>query len=146
MEQPSHDNDRPNPQPPELQRWRLAQAGRIAEKLLAALNQNDEEALDDPVLSSLVEKVLSLSTDKEIAPFIGDEKPGSVSDIDIDYLYDNLGLSMKLYNSLVRCGYRTVGDLQSTSAQELLDCPGIGKNSIAELQRILALLGVSFRD
>ena len=131
---------------PELQRLRLTQAGLIAERLVAVFNSNDWQTLNDPAISALAEKVIALSADDEITPFIGDDKPKDVSEIEVGYLYDNLGLPMKLYNTLWRRDLHTVGAIQAKSAEELLAYPNIGENSVSTLRRILGQLGVSLRD
>lgn len=46
----------------------------------------------------------------------------------------------KIYTILHRCGYKTVGDIQNTSCEELKSIPGIGDNTLLSVKAYLNCL------
>jgi len=148
MEQSPNDKSHHfNTNTPELQRWRLAQAGRIVARLAAALDQKNEQNLDESTLSVLADKIMALVADEEVVPFLGETMPKNVTELSIDDLVDNFGLSMRLRNSLIRSGgFHSVSDLLQSSCRELRDCRGIGEHGVTELKLRLEMLGLSPRE
>lgn len=64
--------------------------------------------------------------------------PGDVSIEDMD-------LPVRLYNALHRCQVRTLSDLESWTAAEILDIRNVGWLSLAALERAMATHGTSLR-
>lgn len=56
--------------------------------------------------------------------------------IDLMSLYDT-NLLTKTRNALLRHGFKTVGQISSLSARQLLDIRGIGQQGLSDIQRML---------
>ena len=91
-------------------------------------------------------KPVQTQSSKDITPqqeVINDTGRDTFSDEKTSFLQDDespiksLGLSRRVYNALYRGGIRTVGQLASLKAEELLNLRNIGETSLAEIEKQL---------
>ena len=64
----------------------------------------------------------------------------SLGQLPIDVSVHDLGLRPGLTESLLAAGYETVGDLKSSSDDELLEIDGVGPKSLREVHDVLSRL------
>ena len=62
-----------------------------------------------------------------------------------DVAIEDMDLPVRLYNALRRCQVRTLSDLESWTAAEILDIRNVGWLSLAALERAMAAHGTSLR-
>ena len=62
-----------------------------------------------------------------------------------DVAIEDMDLPVRLYNALRRCQVRTLSDLESWTAAEILDIRNVGWLSLAALERAMATHGTSLR-
>jgi hypothetical protein len=73
-----------------------------------------------------------------LATFTRGDKP-------VDRSIEDLNLSVRSYNALIREGVRSIEDLTEKSADELLNIRNFGRGSLDEVQNILAEHGLGLR-
>ena len=66
----------------------------------------------------------------------------ALSNPNLDRSIDEIGLPKRVVTFLTHLGHATVRDLLQTSAEELLQTPGIGMVSVREIRRKLESLGL----
>lgn len=59
------------------------------------------------------------------------------------YSIDDLNLSVRSRNCLIRAGYKTLGDLLKTSENQLMKVRNLGKNSLNEICEKIKSFGYS---
>lgn|GEM_PF-4893194 len=131
--------------------------GRVSEQLSPASDPDkaywlhrDEHAL------AMADSILALTANEDIVRFLGrEELKDNPLNITIEELNKNYGMSVRLLNPLMRgipAAYRSgrrypiVRDLLSAGPEVLKGLRGMGDVRFAELQGILASLGVTLPD
>lgn len=64
---------------------------------------------------------------------------------DLQTPVSELGLSSRVLNAIVNKGYQTLGDLISTTVQDLSSLQGLGKHSVEEIRRMCEAKGYNLR-
>jgi DNA-directed RNA polymerase alpha subunit len=117
---------------------RLRQAGQITAKWAALFNEAEEQGTPDHSLHLLADKILELSSE----PIIGEIPQKDISEIRVE----DLNISVRLFNRLVRNGIITIGDLLQYSYADILRLRDTGPSAVNELRAKLNELGVTLRE
>ena len=74
------------------------------------------------------------------------EKGGISKDSYLRMTIEDLDLSVRSYNCLKRAGIETVGDLIGKTMDDMMKVRNLGRKSLEEVERKLAMLGLSFQS
>lgn len=86
---------------------------------------------------------------KEPIPTMGNlvvEKGGISKDSILRMTIEELDLSVRSFNCLKRAGIETVGDLIEKTLDDMMRVRNLGRKSLEEVERKLAMMGLSFKE
>lgn len=86
---------------------------------------------------------------KEPIPTMGSmivEKGGISQESYLCMTIEDLDLSVRSYNCLKRAGIETVGDLIEKTLDDMMKVRNLGRKSLEEVERKLAMMGLSFKE
>lgn len=86
---------------------------------------------------------------KEPIPTMGSmvvEKGDLPSDSYLRMTIEDLDLSVRSFNCLKRAGIETVGDLVEKTLDDMMKVRNLGRKSLEEVERKLAMMGLSFKE
>ena len=64
----------------------------------------------------------------------------------VDIKIEELDLSIRSYNCLMRYGFKTVKDIANTTKEDMMKVRNLGKKSLREIEKKLAEYGLTFKD